>query len=116
MHPQWNFVHPVVVDNLTVQHRRTRLSSAKVRGGIAPEVATIRDDTAGEGILWPGRATALAKAALSRCEEGIQAEKPFPLLEAAVSSAAVRARWKGGIRTLSIERRRSGRKSRGHRL
>lgn len=102
VHPQWNLIHPIVVDNLAAQHRRPWFSPAKVRRGIAPEVATVCDDTAREGILRPGSTTALAKAALRRCEEGVQAEKPFPLLEAAMSSTAVgMTGCKGRIGTVS---------------
>src|SRR3954452_12346876 len=87
VHARWGFVHVMIVHHFTTQHSGSRLALAKERSWVAPEVATVGDDAAREGVAGTSGLWSIAESILGCRPEGVDSKEGGPLLEAATSWA-----------------------------
>jgi hypothetical protein len=97
VHAHWGFIHFMIVHNFTPQHGRSRLALAEERSWVAPEVATVGDGAAREGVAGAGRLWSIAETILGGGPEGVDSKEGGPLLNTAASWAGCWAAGKGWI-------------------
>lgn len=89
MHAHRGFIHPVVVDYLTLKHCSATFPFPKIRSFITPEIRTVGDYSSRERILRPDRTRSIPKTIPCCGKEGINPKEGRPLLNTAMSSTAL---------------------------
>lgn len=94
MHPHRRLIHIMIINDLTRQHRRPRLSLPKNRRRITPEITTIRRNTTRERILrsCDSLTLSLTQTISRRCEKCINSQQTRPLRETIAVAARGRRR------------------------
>lgn len=117
MHAERSFVHVIIVDYFTSQHRSTTLPLAKYRSGITPEVTAVGGHAARERIARPSCMWSIPKTVLGCGKEGIDSQKSRPLGNTACLSpgrVGVCQGWVGALTSRGEAGRVHGRCSGSH--
>lgn len=75
VHAHGGFIHIVVVDYLTAEHRRPSLALTKEWSWVTPKVAAVGDDTAGEGVAGASRLGSIAETILGGCPKRVESKE-----------------------------------------